>query len=129
MIKRILFISAFVFSLFPSLSEGADWLHFIQNEDGENRYIDIETIKQTSPHTIEAMQKVQPHNSPDVAYILSRLEVDCSGRRIRVLEETIYKVQGEAEKTRGDGEFKEIRPDDMEGSLLELLCSLKKTDR
>jgi hypothetical protein len=129
MINKIVFISALIFILFPPLSEGADWLHFIQNKGGENRYIDIETIKQTSPHTFEAVQKVEPHNSPDTAYILSRLEVDCSGRRIRVLEETVYTAQGEARKTGGHGEFKEVRANDVEESLLELLCSLKKTAR
>ena len=129
MIKRVLFINVLVFFLLSPLSEGADWLHFIQNERGENRYIDVDTITQTSPHTLEVVQKVEPLNSPDISYILSRLEIDCSGRRIKVMEETIHEAKGEVRTIRVNGDSKEVRPDDLEESLLELLCSLKKSGR
>lgn len=125
MIRKLILINIFVI-FFVSAAKGENWLFFIQGEKGDNRYIDLDSISKMSADTFRVTRKIEFDDSPGVASLVSNLKIDCKDRRIRLLNETIYFKKGTAHTKEGDGQFKDVNPEDMEELLLELVCSLKK---
>ncbi len=116
---------AFLFVSTPSDAE--DWLYFIENNEGDKFYIDVDSIQQLSPQQLRLKQKIEPWNSPDVLSLGSDLEIDCDGRRIRSLSDTTFFKDGKAITSNEKNQFRTVTVHDLEESLMELVCSLKKT--
>jgi hypothetical protein len=126
MIKRIMLITT-CFLLLGSIASGAsDWLHFIDTEKGEKCYIDLDSIKRVSPTMVMVRRKVEPHNSSNISSLVSHLEMDCSGNRLRVLKEITHYKSGKTGTAAGNSTFRKVSSADFEESLMELVCSLKK---
>jgi len=119
-------MSLFAFFVASSVSEGADWLHFVDSMQGDRCYIDVDSIERTAPDTMKVIRKVEPEHSQDIASLVSSLEMDCKGSRIKSIEETTYFKNGTTQTSRGNNQFRKINPDDLDEALLELVCSLKK---
>jgi hypothetical protein len=128
LIKKIVFMNiCAVLLIYAIIAEGADWLNLIQNEKGENQYIDIDSIEKASDHTFRVVRKTEFNDPSSPDYIVSHLELDCEKNRVKLLEETSYDKNGAAKTTKGNGQYKDVGPDDIDESLMELVCSLKKT--
>lgn len=126
MIKKILFFTAcFIFS-WSIVSGASDWLYFIDNEKGEKCYIDLESIKHTTPDTLVVASKVEPQSASDISSRVSHLEMDCSRSRLKVIKEITHYKNGNTGTAAGDKTYRTISPADFEESLMELVCSLKK---
>ena len=124
--KNIFIMSLFAFFVASSVSEGADWLHFVDSMQGDRCYIDVDSIERTAPDTMRVIRKVEPEHSQDIDSLVSSLEMDCKGSRIKSIEETTYFKNGTTQTSRGNNQFRKINPDDLDEALLELVCSLKK---
>ena len=126
MIKKNLFITACFMLLWPIVSGASDWLYFIDNEKGEKCYIDLESIKHTSPGTLVVASKVEPQSPSDISSRISHLEMDCSSNRLRVVKKITHFKNGKTGTAAGDKTYRNINSADFEESLMELVCSLKK---
>ena len=126
MIKRILLISACFLFMGSIVSGASDWLHFIDNEKGEKCYIDLDSIKRLSADTMKVRSKIEPKSSSNVSSMISHLEMDCSGYRLRVLKEITHYKSGKTGTAAGNNTFRKVSPADFEESMMELVCSLKK---
>ena len=126
MINKILIMSLLTLFVASAVSEGANWLHFVDSIQGDRCYIDVDSIEQTAPGTMRVIRKVEPENSQDISSLVSSLEMDCTGSRIKSIEETTYFKNGTTQKTKGENQFRKISPEDLDEALLELVCSLKK---
>ena len=126
MIKKALLINILALFLMSTITEGANWLYFIENERGDKFYIDMESIRHTSRDTIRVLKKVEPGNSSKISSLVSDIELDCKGSRIKFLKGTIYFKDGKTGTNRKNGKFQKVTAEDIEESLLELVCSLKK---
>jgi hypothetical protein len=58
--------------------------------------------------------------------MISHLEMDCSGYRLRVLKEITHYKSGKTGTAPGKKAFRKVSPSDFEESLMELVCSLQK---
>jgi hypothetical protein len=125
-----LIISASMLALFflagAGLSEGTSWLYLIENGKGDKCYLDIDSIKRTSTDTMQVVRKIEPHKSEEVSSLVSHLEVDCKGSRIKLLREITNFTNGESRTIKGKPRFQSAGPEDIEESLVEFVCSLKK---
>lgn len=126
MIKNILFITVCFMLLWPIVSSASDWLYFIDNEKGEKCYIDLESIKHTSPGTLVVASKVEPKSPSDISSRIRHLEMDCSRSRLKVIKEITHFKNGKTGTAAGDKTYRNINSADFEESLMELVCSLKK---
>ena len=126
MIKRILLVAACFLLLGSIVSGASDWLHYIDNEKGEKCYIDLDSIKRSSSDTLKVRSKVEPKSSSNVSSMISHLEMDCSGYRLRVLKEITHYKSGKTGTAPGKKAFRKVSPSDFEESLMELVCSLQK---
>ena len=126
MIKKTLLISILALFLFSTLTEGVNWLYFMENERGDKFYIEMDSIRHTSHNTVRILKKVEPGNSPEISSLVSDLELDCKGSRIKSLKEITYFKNGKTKIIRGNKKFQKVTAEDIEESLLELVCSLKK---
>jgi len=124
--KKIVFMTACFLIAASTVWCDSDWLYFIDTEKGEKCYIDLASIKHVSGHMVEVKRKVEPNNSSDIASLVSHLEMDCSGNRMRVLKKVTYYKSGKTGTEQGDASFRNIGAEDFEESLMELVCSLKK---
>ncbi|HDH06043.1 MAG TPA: hypothetical protein ENH01_10105 [Nitrospirae bacterium] len=79
MIKKALLINILALFLMSTITEGANWLYFIENERGDKFYIDMESIRHTSRDTIRVLKKVEPGNSSKISSLVSDIELDCKG--------------------------------------------------
>lgn len=119
-----IFITLF---LLIASAESADWLNYVEGKGGARIYVDMESIKSTSANTIMILKKVEPAGSSGIASVLSEIEMDCDNSMIRYLKETTYFRDGKSESTSKDEEFRKVTVEDDDESLMELVCSLKKT--
>lgn len=126
MIKKTLLITVCFLMLGSIVSAASDWLYFIDNEEGEKCYIDLDSIKHIAPDTIIVTSKVEHRNSSDISSLVSHLEMDCSGYRLKVLKEITHYKNGKTGTATGDSAYRKISAADFEESLMELVCSLKK---
>jgi len=124
-------ISMSILALFviagSGVSEGTNWMYLIENGKGDKCYIDIDSIKRTSPGMMQVVRKIESDKSQKVSSLVSYLEVDCEGSRIKSIKETTNFNDGEVTTVQGKNEFQPVESDDIEESLVEFVCSLKKT--
>jgi len=117
--------TAILFLAVPSQS--ADWLNYVEGKGGEMVYVDMESIKSTSEKTIRVLKKVEPAGSSEIASVLSEIEIDCKNSMIRYLKETTYFKNGKSGSTSKSEWFRNVTIEDDDESLMELVCSLKKS--
>ncbi len=124
--KRTLLLNIAVLLLTISAAEGADWLSFLENDNGDKLFVDMDSIRRTSPDTVRLQKKVVPGGSSDIDALVSDIVMDCKRRQIKYLTETTHFKNGKtAAHAQGRG-FRQITGKDIDESLLELVCSLKK---
>ena len=109
-------------------AESSDWLNYVEGKGGTLVYVDIESIKSTSADTIRILKKVEPAGSSEIASVLSEIEIDCRNSMIRYLKETTHFRDGKSESTSKNEEFRKVMVEDDDESLMELVCSLKKSN-
>ena len=128
MIRQALFITAFLLLfLSPSISRGADWEHLMRDNKGDSYFIDLESIRQTSSGTTRLLRKVEPGDTSKYSSIITEMEIDCKGKRTRALKESYYSDKGVSSSGNTDEKWQDVRPEDMNELLLEIVCSLRKT--
>jgi hypothetical protein len=113
--------------LFPPLLYAATWLHLVEGSGGENIYLDLDSVRQTAPGIIEVQRKIEQDSTSDILTRLSDIEVNCEKKGIRLLGEIVYDKTGAHRSVQVDSTFHAVAPDDMNETLLEFVCSLKKT--
>jgi predicted secreted acid phosphatase len=108
-------------------AESSDWLNYVEDKGGDMFYVDMESIKSTSANTIRVLKKVEPAGSSGIASVLSEIEMDCKNSMMRYLKETTYFTDGKSRSASKDEKFHKVTIEDDDESLLELICSLKKS--
>lgn len=126
--KRVVILIIFCLSLTPVVAQGEDWLFFIQNNKGDKYYIDVDSIKRVSPVNVRVDRKIEPFASSTFFHVVSNIELDCKERRIKLLTKATFYKNGEIRTTQGDEIWQQGKSEDMDESLLELVCSLKKSE-
>ena len=121
----VLGIIALLFLAVPA--ESADWLNYVEVKDGDMVYVDMDSIKSTSANTIRVLKKVEYDGSSGIASVLSEIVMDCKNSMMRYLKETTYFKDGKSRSALKDEEFRKVTIEDDDESLLELVCSLKKS--
>ncbi len=99
----------------------------MQNNEGDNYYVDLDSIKATSSNTFRILQKVEPKASARQSHVISKLEMDCKANSIRLLKVTSFDSNGKGRILKKNNKWRDVSPEDIEELLLELVCSLKKT--
>jgi len=112
MIRNFLVAVVFTLFLMPIQANAADWLHFMEDSNGDVIYVDMESIKFTSEHTAEVATKTESKGAAGI----STVELDCKTSRLRVMKGPDTK----------DKKWRAVDPDGMDELLLEFVCSLKK---
>ena len=109
------FFAAVVLCLFfmPLLAGAADWLHFMEDSNGDVIYVDMESIKFISEHTAEVATKTGSKGAAGISIV----ELDCKTSRIRVTK---------GSDSSEDKKWRAVDPDGMDELLMEFVCSLKK---
>jgi hypothetical protein len=121
----VLGIIALLFLAVPA--ESADWLNYVEGKGGDMVYVDMDSIKSTSANTIRVLKKVEYDGSSGIASVLSEIEMDCKNSMMRYLKETTYFKDGKSRSALKDEGFRKVTIEDDDESLLELVCSLKKS--
>ena len=121
----VLGIIALLFLAVPA--ESADWLNYVEGKGGDMVYVDMESIKSTSANTIRVLKKVEHAGSSGMDSVLSEIEMDCKNSMMRYLKETTYFKDGKSRGASKDEKFRKVTIEDDDESLLELVCSLKKS--
>ena len=87
---RVIF--SIIFIIFFSVSTyGATWELYFANQLGNKFYIDTESIHRTPEGTILVWCKITPADNAKTKVTLEILrEVDCSHRRYKTLQGTVY---------------------------------------
>ncbi len=98
----------------------------MQNNEGDNYYVDLDSIKQTTSNNYRILQKVEPKASSSYSYVISKLEMDCKEKKIRLLKVTSYDSKDQGRIIKKNNKWKTVSPEDIDELLLELVCSLKK---
>lgn len=109
-----------------NVSEGADWLFFIQNSEGDKYYVDTESITHVSDDVIRVSRKVEMKDTTAISAVVSDMEIDCREAKIRSLRETTHYKGGKTVEREADGLFTPAASDDIADLLTELVCSLKR---
>jgi len=100
----------------------------MQDNKGDSFYVDLESIKHVAPGTVRILRKVEPKDQSGYASIVSEIEMKCDEKRMRILEEKSYDKSGSGKTTQKDGEWLAVNPEGTDDLLLELVCSLKKSE-
>ena len=124
--KQLLIFSALILCLAPSISEGINWEHYMQNSAGDNYYVDLDSIKHTSSDTIRLLKKVEPKDSSKHTRSVSNIEMDCKEKRTKLLQKTTYNNTNITAATNENEKWRHVTADDIDELLFELICSLKK---
>ena len=128
MINKTFLLLIFTAVLFISVpSESADWLNYVEGKSGEIVSVDMDSIKPTSANTIMVVKKVEPAGSSDLISVTSEIEMDCKGSMIRYLKEVTRFKKGKAKSISMNEVFRKVTIEDEDESLMELVCSLKKS--
>ena len=98
----------------------------MENNKGDNYYVDLDSIKYTSADIVRMLQKVEPKDSSRYAYMISQQEINCKEKKIRMLKVTSYDKKGKGRISQKNDKWQDVRPEDIDELLLELVCSLKK---
>ncbi len=115
MIRDFFAAAVFCLLLMPMQVNAADWLHFMEDINGDVIYIDMESIKYTSEHTAEVATKTGSKGT--AGKNMSTVELDCKTSRLRVTK---------GPDSTKDKKWHAVDPDGMDELLLEFVCSLKK---
>lgn len=99
----------------------------MRDNKGDSYFIDLESIRQTSSGTTRLLRKVEPGDTSKYSSIVSEMEIDCKENRTRVLKETRLSDKGVSSSVIRDDKWQNVRPEDMNELLLEIVCSLRKT--
>lgn len=123
------YLSGIVIALFflAVPAESADWLNYVEGKGGDMVYVDMESIKSTFWNKIKVLKKVEPAGSSSIASVLSAIEMDCKNSMIRYLKETTYFKNGKSMRVSKNEKFRKVTIEDDDESLMELVCSLKKS--
>ena len=125
---RKIFVAAAMFALTlgPSISGGADWEYFMQDDKGDSYYMNLESIKHTSKGTVKLQRKVEPQKPSTYTSRVSEIEMDCKNNKLKINKETTYSTNGKSKILQGDSGWKPVNAEGLDELLLELVCSLKK---
>jgi Surface-adhesin protein E len=119
--RTMIFIVAFI--LFSVSANAARWELYFANKLGDRFYIDAASIQRTPEGTILVWRKITPADDAKKKVTIEILhEIDCSRRKYRVLQGTIYSDSIKSyEKT--DWEY--FTPDDLSKALFAAVCKGK----
>jgi hypothetical protein len=126
--KQILIAMTILIFLTPSISKGADWEYFMQDDSGDSYYMDLQSIQHTSTGTVRLQRKIESKNPSVYASLVSDIEMDCKNSKLKIRKETSYSKSGKSKISRENTEWQPVNPDGIDELLLELVCSLKKAD-
>ena len=126
--KQILIAIAMLIFITPSISKGADWEYFMQDDSGNSYYMDLQSIQHTSTGTVRLQRKIESKNPSVYASLVSDIEMDCKNSKLKIRKETSYSKSGKSKISRENTEWQPVNPDGIDELLLELVCSLKKAD-
>ena len=115
MIRKFFAAVVFCLLLMPGLAGAADWLHFMEDSNGDVVYMDMESIDYTSEHTAKVATKTESKGA--VVKSISTVELDCKTSLIRVTK---------GYKNSKDKNWHAVDPDGMDDLLMEFICSHKK---
>ena len=126
--KIFIVMTMLMLFLVPSISKGADWEYFMQDDSGDSYYMDLQSIQHTSTGSVRLQRKIEPKNPSVYASLVSDIEMDCKNNKLKVRKETSYSKSGKSKITRENTEWHPVNPEGIDELLLELVCSLKKAD-
>lgn len=128
MTNKIFLLLIFTSLLFlTGRAESADWLNYVEGKGGEMVYVDMESIRSTSENTIKVLKKIEPAEGSAIVSILSEIEIDCKNSMIRYLKETTNFKNGKSRSVLKSEWFQNVTIEDDDESLMELVCSLKRS--
>ena len=129
MINKLFLSGIFIIVLSFAVSvESADWLNYVEGKGGDMVYVDMESLKPTSANTIMIVKKVEPAGTTAIASVVSEIEIDCVNSMIRYIKETTRFKGGRSKSSSSNETFRKVTIEDDDESLMELVCSLKKTE-
>lgn len=101
-------------------AHAARWELYFENRIGNRFYIDAESVHQTPEGTILLWRKITPADDAEKKVTIEDLyEVDCSRRRFRRLQGTVY-ANGIQPMEKRDWEY--FTPDDLSNALFRAIC-------
>jgi hypothetical protein len=124
--KQYLTLAAFILLAIVSGAEGTRWEYFMQNSRGDNYYVDLDTIEQSSPDTFRISKKLVPKQPSKYSSLVSSIDLNCQEKGIRLLQETVTYENGEVRTFVRNEKWHSVHSDDTDELLLEFICSLKK---
>ena len=128
MTRRVMFMMLMMI-MAATCAEAANWLNFLENDKGDRFYIDMDTIRHTSESIMKVTRKVEPADGAKITAVVSDIEMDCGGSSIKALNQTTYYIDGSSISTEKNGSFKIVTNSDIDETLLELVCSLRKSKK
>lgn len=129
--KQIFWALAIITCIIPfTVSYGEEWLYYIESPGGDNYYMDVDSIKRVSEDIVRVTEKVVFHDTASrLSMRINELELDCGKKKIRGLQSLNTDQNGKKETANPESGWQDVRPDDMQDSLFEIVCSLKKTEK
>ncbi len=119
--RTMIFVVAII--LFSVSANAARWELYFENKLGNKFYIDAGSIQRTPEGTILVWLKITPADTAEKKVTIEILhEVDCSRRKYRVLQGTVYS-DGIKPYEKTDWEY--FAPDDLSDALFEAVCKGK----
>ena len=125
--NKIFLFTVLVLLFFSVSSESSDWLNYVESKNGDMSYIDMESIKPASAKTIRVLKKVEPAGASKITSVVNEIEMDCKNSMMRYLKETTFFKNGKSRSALKHEKFRKITIEDDDESLMELICSLKKS--
>jgi hypothetical protein len=111
-------MTAIVFSV-PAY--GANWKLYFENRLGNKFYIDTESVHRTPESTILVWRKITPSDDAEKKITVESLyDIDCSRRRFRVMQGTIY---GDGIRFQEKSDWEYFTPDDLSDALYKTICT------
>ncbi len=106
-------------------AHGARWELYFQNQLGNRFYIDAESVHRTPEGTILVWRKItSPDDAKKEITMEILYEIDCSRRRLRTLQGTVY---GDGIKIMEKTDWEYFTPDDLSNALFKAICDGKVT--
>jgi hypothetical protein len=112
-----------VFGLTATVAFSAEWFLYAENVPGYRFYIDKESIQRTPEGTILVWRKTE---SPDNAVVEIHgeelREIDCSRRRFKILQGTIWGGKEGMKPVTPSKSWEYFGPNDLESALYGIVC-------
>lgn len=114
-----------VFFLTAPVAFSAEWIQYFENQAGIRFYIDNGSILRSPKETILVWEKAESTDTASVKMKVEQLrEVDCSRRRYKILQRTVY---DNLRRTFGpDKNWKYFEPNDLDEARYEAMCEKSK---